>query len=1142
MANKDLENKFIHCDIETNLPDSNNLIGTSIKPLEDAGKDGYILDIQKVDDVAEWNISGRTNTLFDEVNHVYLERETSVYIRSGESESPRMTIRQHRKPDDYNFAHFQARLANAPITEEKVDLTIGQKGGRVILSAYSIINNNEDRRSARVDDFNLKIHNVYAGVISQIGSAHEVDDVNGKRVEWILNISRNDNFDSRNAILFCEFTNENTGKKEFKSITIRQEAREHTYTKPVLNVSATDIDCESHIIEWEAYYTIDGIKQKIDTFTVNGLSPDDEQVCYIMSIQKFSDGMSGRFHIEPNYDDEDLDALSEVRSFEIRAIVTGETGEALGEYLGVDGNKSETITIWQDNYTPIRYDYKFEVTPYYLPSTAVSVDSRGIKTWENHVPYNSDTYYIKVLSTRKKQEEVSEWASPTENYISGVTVSVISGGAYIQSSGWSGSDEYKIELKEYNSNVTTNTSRTVVLQFNLKDDNNTIIKKVQYKINQLDKYCHPLFMYSYNAKTEPSHILLSMGSDLLTGKGFGVSAKITNTTKGVVSVGSTSTEIGDSGDMTLYWGGTNSNDNGNQYISFSPKSYTESSQKNITLSVSGKTLQEGISRGVVSIKAETLSTKPTAQKSGKYGVNNILLPSGTQYNKVLCHGRMNGSNNTKLFEVIRYWQNGSIFIKQIPNATPKYSLSPNRSGINLLSAISTKVNCEQGATISMVDNEIKSSVISGSTELCGLLSKNDNVMSASTSLDTFDSVELYYDSTDYRLCGIGIILQGSSNYSVYYNSTNLSSFNPREYNFTQSTCAFVFEPSDDLSESVAEYTERNVSLYNISESNHYPYNGFNGMIYDPVTKQSTTYTISSAASGLQPKFRTIRWKDISNNSTDSSRKLKLLSISTTEGNKIVEDSFSWTLKGFKNSVDEFYDSDSHTYSPIETFQYAFNSSTPRLEIGLQDNIENTIHTNVRFFNMNSINGKFIGDSEYKPFTDVNVSYEFFRWTPYFEPNGFDNSHKVDECVESGALVRLYDPINGYRDENWVQQQKFQILNATSYDGTNISAIPNFDIYFQENTVAIEDRNIMVVRFTISDITNYDTPGKVRAVIVGYFRLGKIRAQAYMKIDCSTVFEKGIVTPDSGSVNDKQLFYCENIGEKAIITVFSPSEL
>jgi hypothetical protein len=107
--------------------------------------------------------------------------------------------------------------------------------------------------------------------------------------------------------------------------------------------------------------------------------------------------MSGRFHIVPNYDDEDLDALSEVRSFEIRAIVTGETGEALGEYLGVDGDKSETITIWQDNYTPIRYDYKFEVTPYYLPSTAVSVDSRGIKTWENHVPYNSDTYYIKVL-------------------------------------------------------------------------------------------------------------------------------------------------------------------------------------------------------------------------------------------------------------------------------------------------------------------------------------------------------------------------------------------------------------------------------------------------------------------------------------------------------------------------------------------------------------------------------------------------------------------------------------------------------------------------------------------------------------------------------------------------------------------------
>ena len=1151
-TNKDLENKFIHCDIETNLPDNGTLFTDrsvisfdeeGIMPYEEAGADGAFLNFQKVEGIAEWNVSGDTN-------ETLTEKETSIFIRAklndknGEKvtyNSPRMKVRQHRKPNDYKFFDLRVRLANDAYGNGVNDLTIGQKGGRVIVSAYAIVNADEARHLARVDNFNLKISNVYSNVVSQVGASHEVDDVNGKRIEWILEVSRNDNFDGRNAILFCEFVNENTGKKEYKNITIKQEAREHTYTKPVLSLSTTNIGYDNQIVTWEAYYTIDGVKQKVDTFTVNGMSIDSVSE---VGITYSSGGFTGRFLIDENWDDEDPDTATEVRSFEIKAVVTGETGTLLGEKLGTDGNKSASVTLWQDNYTPIRYDYKFDVSPYNLPSTALSIASNGIKTWVNHVPYNSDSYYIKVVSTKKKQEDISQWENVTENYLDGVIVSVLSGASYINTHGWSGSDEYKVELKAYSGDVTANSSRVIKLQFVQKDVNNAIIKRFHYTIYQLDKYSQPLFMYDYNSKTEPSHVLLTMGSDLLTGNGFGISAKVTGATNGTISIGNTSTEFGDSANMTLYWGGPNTNESGNQYISFSPKSYSESSKKDIVLSVTGNTQEIGISKGIVSVKAEMMSSKPIAQRSSKHGVNNILLPSGTVSKKILCYNRLNGSSKTKLFDIVRYYQDGSIFIRQAPNSTPKYSLDVNRQNITLSKSLNTQIACEQGVTLSMVDNEIKSTIFTGGTECCALLNKSNNTLSfaSNNTVNSFDNIELYYDSTEYRLCGIGIIAAGASSYSSYYNSENLDSFTPSDYNFNNNTCVFVFEPSDELTESNAQYIERSVLFYNISGSNNFPDMGFSGMIYDPVTKKTTTYIINSISSSSQIMKRTIRWKDISNNSTDSSRKLKILSIDGVNDGKIKEGLLTWTFKGFKNSSESDFNNQTHTYAPIETFQYAFNSSTPRLEIGLEDTVANTIHFNVRFVNMNSINGKFMSDSTYKPFTNVNVSYDLYRWTTDYLPSyTFDQPNKVDDCANGGPLRTLYDPINGYYDENNNYQQKFQITNATAYTSSNIASAPSFDIYIQDNDTEMLDKNIIVLRFNIHDIYNYDSPGKKRASIVGYVRLGKIKAQSYMKIDCSAIFND-MVCDSSSSVNERWIYHYEDIGTSAMITVFTVDEL
>lgn len=1151
-VNKDLENKFIHCDIETNLPDNGSLfidraiisVGENgIMPYEEIGKD--YLDIQKVNDIVEWNISGHTNDTFD-------ERESSVFIRTSFNgsvyDSPRMTVKQHRKPNDYSFYDLKVRYANDAYGNRVNDLTVSQKGGRVIVSACAIVNGDENRVLARVDDFNLKISNVYSNLISQIGLPHEVKDVNGNRVEWILNVSRNDNFDGRNAIIFCEFTNENSGKKEYKNITIKQEARQHTYTKPVLTVSETSIDYETHRISWEAYYTIDGVKQKVDTFLINGLTPGE--VSEEIEINRSSDGFSGQFIIAQNWDSSQPDTSTEIRGFEIKAIVTGSTGAVLGEKLGMDGNKSDIITIWQDNYTPARYEYKFEVTPYYLPSSAYAVGNNGVKAWVNHVSYNESTFYVKVISTMKKQEEISQWESPTENYISGVTVNVI-GGGYVKSHGWSQGDEYKITLKAFDDDEgleeNTSRSRMVMLQFIQKDVNGNKIKEVQYKIYQMDKYCQPLFAYNYDAKTEPSHILLTMGSDLLTGNGFGVSGNITNTTIGTTAIGTTSTEFGDSGNMTLYWGGPNTNSSGNQYIAFSPKSYSDSTKKNITLTVYGSTQQIGVSRGVVSVKAETMSSAPIAQKSGKHGVNNVLLPSGTVYKKTLCHSRISGDSKTELFMVRRYYQDGSIFLIQSLNATPKYSLDTQRQGKTLQNNISAKVACEQGATLSMVENEIKAALFRSNQECCSLLQKNSDVLSTEGNFSSFKNVELYYDSTEYRLCAIAVMPNGGTSYSHYYNSDNFGDLNLLDYAFNNDSCVFIFEPSNELTESEAQYIERKVVIFNTSGSNNYPSIGYKGMIYDPVTKKSTEYTISDLSSSSVSNERVIRWKDVSNGSKDGSRKLKLISIDGISNGKITEGGFTWIFKGFRNSSDN--DSSlTHTYVSIDNFQYAFNSSTPYLELGFEDGVANTIHVNVRFTSVNSINGRFITESyqnhwEYQTFSNVDVLYDFYRWNHTTKPTASELRHFFVDLEDYGRSVstdmtKLFDPVGKYGSTVTDYRQGFQIMNATEY--TSASSAPAYDLYFQENEIGMPDDTYIVVSFTICDTSNYNSPGKKRAMVIGVTTLERLKSQPYMHVYCGPVYSGELLRAET-DYNNAWIYYREDFGT-AISTATSLSKL
>jgi len=319
------------------------------------------------------------------------------------------------------------------------------------------------------------------------------------------------------------------------------------------------------------------------------------------------------------------------------------------------------------------------------------------------------------------------------------------------------------------------------------------------------------------------------------------------------------------------------------------------------------------------------------------------------------------------------------------------------------------------------------------------------------------------------------------------------------------------------------------------------------MIYDPVTKKSTEYTISDLSSSSVSNERVIRWKDVSNGSKDGSRKLKLISIDGISNGKITEGGFTWIFKGFRNSSDN--DSSlTHTYVSIDNFQYAFNSSTPYLELGFEDGVANTIHVNVRFTSVNSINGRFITGSyqnhwEYQTFSNVDVLYDFYRWNHTTKPTASELRHFFVDLEDYGRSVstdmtKLFDPVGKYGSTVTDYRQGFQIMNATGY--TSASSAPAYDLYFQENEIGMPDDTYIVVSFTICDTSNYNSPGKKRAMVIGVTTLERLKSQPYMHVYCGPVYSGELLRAET-DYNNAWIYYREDFGT-AISTATSLSKL
>jgi hypothetical protein len=1087
--NTDLENKFIHCNVETDFVNDGSIV-SDIVPLEDSP--GLPLHIEEIEDNTEWYISG------DTINNSWEESATTLYIQatySGKTyESPRMTIRQHRKPDEHKFADLSVRLANDAYSSGMTSVDVGQRGGRIIVSAFAITNEDVERHMAKLDAFNLKIHNVYFNIVTPVGIGHEVDDVNGKRVEWILNVSRNEDFDDRSAILFCEFTDENSGKKGYKSITITQSAREHTYTKPVLSISETSVDYNFNYVAYEAYYTIDGIKQKVDKFLVNG---EDISSVSEVGLYPSADGLSGRFGVDVNWNDEEPETSFSARSFNIVAVVEGENGAILGEKLGIDGNVSNDVTIWQDNYIGTTHTYTFNITPYHLPSKALTNSNQGIKTWINHVPSDVGTLYVDIQSVMDDG-----------NYNSGVTVSIVSGGEYISSHGWGLNNEYKITLNEFiydEEDEDWNDEREIVLEFVQKDISGNPIKKFKYNIIQLDNYYTPLYIQGTDSNI-PNYFFLTLGSDLLTGNGL--NAYGTVYAKGKFDVGNDTTEVGDSSSMSLYWGGQNTNFYGNQYIVFSPNPYIESNQTDVRFELRASTQSTALSNGIVSINLQALNSKPTILKSNKQGIRNVLMSSGTVYKEMNMHGRLLRNGKTLLLSMVRYWSDNSCYVRQNPPYVPKYSIDENREGLDLQYQLNGNVSGSTSFSKSLLPEYIKTCGKNSNVETPMLISRDGEYLSATTNTTSFEKMEMYYDSTKYKLVKIGRETIGVSDTYHEYDKSNLSDM--VDFNFKDNSddrkYHFFFDVVDEMNEAVTGYVERTVMIYNTtaqsSITSKLPLTGFNGRIYDPITKNSTDYTISSGPQGLDVQdatvgTRKITWKDISNGSMDSSRRLRLLSIDKIENNKLYDQGLNWIFKGFRNANTSTTNV-SHTYTPIDTFQYAFNSSTPCLELGFEEvPVEKEkVHLGFQAVNIGNISDILHlpkGGQNNLYFTDANFLYKVYKWKGSNNPT-VDDYNKLfiekDETFIEDNLSSLMEGIN---------TQSFYFGGFDTWTVDNLRNRQIYDITFNDED--INNNSTIIILFEIYDCANFFTyPGKKRFVFATSMSLATLKNYPCILLD------------------------------------------
>lgn len=240
----DPANELVHVKIDTNIPDLQ-------------------LDIQKGDAWVKANYDSGSTTCYvsAQTNSTNEERLSQISFSTNSLtkhiKTPAIQVKQHRKPDTYQFGLCQIRINGEPFEAATSAVTLESKGGSVIVSACAWRNEVTgipymDR--AIEDDFNI------SKTYSFIKAGRKYPEEN--RVEWICKVDRNDTFNDKVGIITVSFDG-GSSLIRTKTVSVTVKAKEHTVTEPVLYIDTVSIGNGSTNFDFESYYTLDGFKKPI---------------------------------------------------------------------------------------------------------------------------------------------------------------------------------------------------------------------------------------------------------------------------------------------------------------------------------------------------------------------------------------------------------------------------------------------------------------------------------------------------------------------------------------------------------------------------------------------------------------------------------------------------------------------------------------------------------------------------------------------------------------------------------------------------------------------------------------------------------------------------------------------------------------
>ena len=1137
--NKDIENNYIHCNVEHNLP-NDALQAVNVLPGNTNPENTPFLVIGKVDNELEWNISGKTNNAYD-------DREGEVYIHAvvdGEAyDSPRMTIRQHKKPNSNTFKGATIEKSSGEAEGNGTSVTFTAKGGRAIVSASACTNNDCSRPVTNRDYFNLRLFMGGNGFIRQIGSSQF--NSTKQRMEWVVEVQRNDYFSDRNCLVYVDFLNEDDKVVASRTLTINQEAKLHTYDNPILTIDTTDINNSAHTINFDCYYLIDNSKQPVDKFEVYDTQSgwinieNVGQYPSLAGLSKTYNNCRGVFTIPANNN-------TTSKEWKIRGVVTN-----TDILTHLTSGCTNEVSIWQEGVPPV--GYSFNVTMPGFPSKAL-LTLEGIKTWHIHVPYDIGSVRIAIHSTKDVGVEGSEdfyqesWGiGETDN--SKINIETSGDTSAISSHQWSTDNPnvYVVDISDFTGTTESGQNRRIVLTFTQKNDSSTELKKFRCIIEQCDASYKFLYRPDKD-NVQPNYYLLTLGSDLLTGRGLNAYASVSPSAGGTAKVGDDVNALGDDTNMSLLWGGKNSNIIGNQYLVFSPTVYTGHQQYDIKLTVQASTTLAGPSTGDISLAVESLKSKPNVIRSNRIGIKNVITSTGTVYKKELLHCKINASKTT-ILEIQKFYSDDSCYYRQRPSTIPYYSIDTNR--VNTLSHTLSGTVEQGNIPASVMESQIKGAVYDVAATPnpyeAVLNTVSGGSLEVATNNNNFKKLELFYEKSKYRLWAIRVEPQGNSepfycdartdeNY-VYFtggviNGQNKAGLIEGTYYFYFRKWFFIFELVDEVNEMEAETIERDAYIYNPGlganeQSGNIPTCEFKGKIYDKSTKLTSDFTISSGTGGK----RKLTWTDVSNGSSDASKKLSIISIDKIDDGKLSQSGKVWLFQGFRNGSDSESGNITRNYTSMESFQYAYNSSTSRLELGFQYDT-GLRKMNTRFTGTYDANYAFMmvagtDTTRYRPFENITIWYDFYRWTGDSNGPSSDDVKNIfsPENPTNEHIVELEDTQN--------REQAVDIDNCKQYGSGTQKTAPSFDLYLQEDVLGLPDDTLLFMRFTLKDKYN----NRTRAVYVVRTTLGRFRSSNYMNVYWGPVASGSHMGGgwDTGSLQYAWVFYSEWAGAGVTMT-------